>query len=108
MEADPDHALLLRLAQPPAKPKFELRFSLRRFFFSTAAIAIGIAMIVFGFDTRNGYAAAFCWFGGGPMIGMGVTNLYGRPILGAVLGFALQVILGLAAMGWLLIHPPYC
>ena len=108
MEADPDHALLLRLAQPPAKPKFELRFSLRRFFFSTAAIAIGIAMIVFRVRYEKWLCCCFLLFGGGPMIGMGVTNLYGRPILGEVLGSQLQVILGLAAMGWLLIHPPYC
>jgi hypothetical protein len=108
MHADPDHAVLMRLAQPPAKPKFELRFSLHRLFFSTAAIAIGLAMIVWGYDTRSGYAFAFCWFGCGPMIGMGVMNLHGRPILGAILGFALQVILILAAIGWGFTHPPNC
>jgi hypothetical protein len=104
-EPEPGHALLMRLTQAAAKPKFEFRFSLGRFLFSTSAIAVGAAMIVTLLRARDGYVEFFCFFGCCPAIGMGVLNLFGRPVLGAAAGLALQMAMLLLFFVWYLFHP---
>jgi hypothetical protein len=102
---EPDHALLMRLTQPSAKPKFEFRFSLQRFLFSASAIAVGVAMIITLLRARDGYMEFFCFFGCCPMIGIGLLNLFGRPVLGAAAAFVLQLAALLLFFIWYLFHP---
>lgn len=97
MESDPVHILLAR--QPAIEKKSQsrgsFRFSLERLMVSMTILAVGIFIIAFPFASRNLgsdpiKSFVLCWVGGGTLIGAGISNLFGRPILGAIVGFAVQ------------------
>ena len=75
------------------------RFSLRRALLSTTLIAIGVAALPLAHqirDIENGFADALkilcvaCFFG---LPGAGVGLLFGRPVVGSILGLSVGVLL---------------
>jgi hypothetical protein len=113
MERDPAHTLLARqseLDQRKSGPVWPPRFSLRRLLESIAAIGAGTMLVGWLFLLPNGkdpslLAFIVCWFGGGVLLGLGVFNFFGRPILGAAIGFAVQLGIVVVILLMYLTHP---
>ncbi len=76
------------------------RFSLRRLFSSLTLAGIGLA-IIGSLATREydlspslvDVAYALSWIGGGMILGAGLLLPFKRPVLGMVLGFAVQILI---------------
>jgi hypothetical protein len=70
------------------------KFSLMRLLSSVTAICIGIGCIdwLFRTDPTNAWLCVPLYFGGGAMIGAGILTPFKRPILGAVLVVAVQLV----------------
>ena len=72
------------------------RFSLTQLFLSLTALAVGwgcTAWLSHSTGVINTRSAIGIWLGIGAMVGSGLHNLIGRPILGAMLGVAFQALL---------------
>jgi hypothetical protein len=77
------------------------QFSLKRLLASMTAIAIGISSIVYLVrgnvaDSADNLVLAFAlWFGGGMLIGGGLFAPFKRAVVGAILGLAVQLAIGM-------------
>jgi hypothetical protein len=72
------------------------QFSLRRLFISVALVAIGLGALAAGDTTSSrpdGNAMLVLWLSGGSLMMAGIFNIFRHPIIGAMLGLVIQLIL---------------
>ena len=79
------------------------QFSLKRLFIAVTLIAIGIARIVVRPTSDLG---SLMWPLGGAAVGAGALSLYRRPIIGAVAGAIIGMILQVLIAGSLIVDAP--
>jgi hypothetical protein len=83
------------------------RFSLRQLLLAVALFAAGLSLMLAA--VRSSPVAAWrfnpaygilLWLSGGPLVGAGVMTPWGRPLLGALLGFQIQIVLMIIAISF--------
>jgi len=86
------------------------RFSIRSLLLATTLIAVGMGLIFIG--ARIGWGEdvardAVLWFSGGALIGAGIMTPFNRAVPGVFIGLAVQIILTIAVLLYLLENSPF-
>ena len=101
MEQDPIQSMLARHVELSDRRRrkwwtYLPRYSLGNLLFATTAMAAGIGSLahLFGdMDSLRPLAVLGLWFGGVTVIGAGLSSIFRRPVLGAVVGFLIATAL---------------
>jgi len=80
-----------------------VQFSLNRLFAAVTLIALGTARIA---ERPHGEIGSYLWLLGGAAVGAGVLSLYRRPIIGAIAGAIVGIILQVLIAGSLVNDVP--